>query len=211
MAYNKQVNPYGVSSSELVWKGFADGGRHGNPATPKAPESSFLSDVAKLGISAVLDESNGYFSPSATKKVVGGDMMQGAKTAQDALMQAAIKPGATEADQLQLKRDSDFLKAHQGRVAASKDYNKTIYDKAWYQFGDVADPRTQVLARNVDNKYTDTSSLQQPSIFDSTFSKKYYEDGKKMFGTAKKSLSEGYNETKSDASNWLDKHNFWRD
>ena len=238
------------------WKDVGDvkagGGVIGTPGALSPPKPELLSDVAKLGISAVLDENNGYLKPTATKKVVGRDAYDAAGKASGALQTAGRSGGFeaplisglsplvaeegsqasllaeqnagmfgesqadmlnaqmrgmndyeyTDADRAQLKRDYDYLAKHRANIAASKDYGKTIYTKGPFQFGDVADPRTQVLARNVDNKYTDTTSLQQPSIFEA------YGTGLSRIGNK---MSGEYDKAKSDASNWLDKHNFWRD
>ena len=48
MAYNKQVNPYGVSSSELGWKGFADGGKHGNPGAVQVKDNPYAKYTAQM-------------------------------------------------------------------------------------------------------------------------------------------------------------------
>ena len=48
MAYNKQVNPYGVSSSELGWKGFADGGKHGNPGAVQVKDNPYAKYTAQI-------------------------------------------------------------------------------------------------------------------------------------------------------------------
>ena len=48
MAYNKQVNPYGVASSELGWKGFADGGKHGNPGAVQVKDNPYAKFAAQM-------------------------------------------------------------------------------------------------------------------------------------------------------------------
>ena len=48
MGYNKQVNPYGVASSELGWKGFADGGKHGNPGAVQVKDNPYAKFAAQM-------------------------------------------------------------------------------------------------------------------------------------------------------------------
>ncbi len=48
MPYNKQVNPYGIASSELDWKGFADGGSNTNPGTPTVNDPWWTKGAAAL-------------------------------------------------------------------------------------------------------------------------------------------------------------------
>ena len=76
MAYNKQVNPYGVSSSELGWKGFADGGKHSNPGAVQVKDAWWEGDAFKEGIAAVGGKLFDHLStPEETGKFVGGDLI----------------------------------------------------------------------------------------------------------------------------------------
>jgi len=184
------------------WKEGQMGKGNTNPGAvgynPK--ENTLLDKAGLLGLSAVIDGSGSYFSPSSTKQTVGGETMQGTSDAMTALKNAAVSPGATEADQIQLKRDFDHLASYQGDVKSSKDYGKLIYNKGDLQFGDA--PKGGILANDVDNKYTDTSGLKARSIFD---------DAGNSLSRIGDDIGSKYGEVKSDASNWLDKHNFWRD
>jgi hypothetical protein len=48
MPYNKQANPYGIASSELGWKGFADGGRMGNPGAVQVKDNPYAKFAANM-------------------------------------------------------------------------------------------------------------------------------------------------------------------
>jgi len=48
MAYNKQVNPYGIASSELGWSGFADGGRISSPGATQVKDNPYAAYAAKM-------------------------------------------------------------------------------------------------------------------------------------------------------------------
>ena len=110
MAYNKQVNPYGVSSSELVWKGFADGGKHGNPSAPAVKEPWWKEYAAK-GIIATSGKLFDHLTiPTATNEVVGGALTKDANTAFDTY-------GASLGDQ-------SFIEDRMKRTGETEDQSK---------------------------------------------------------------------------------------
>jgi hypothetical protein len=253
MVYNKQVNPYGIASSELGWRGFADGGRHGNPGALAPPKNTLLSDAALLGMSAALDGSGEWFGPSATGEKVGEKAMAGNKLARDALVDARDTGGFTApapsginpllgeegsqasllaeqnegmfgtslsdmlneqdrnddysydysaADKAQLARDYAQLQAHQAKIAASKDYNKDIYHKGTFEFGDA--PKGGVLFKDLDNKYTNKEVMSKTfdkPFWEDTYHQKYIDDGKSLFRDTKKKRSKDYNE----AGSWFNR------
>jgi hypothetical protein len=83
MSYNKQVNPYGIASSELGWRGFADGGRMSNPGAVAIKEPWWKEYAAK-GIVATSGKLFDHLTlPTATDEVVGGAITKDANTAFD--------------------------------------------------------------------------------------------------------------------------------
>jgi hypothetical protein len=210
MPYNKQANPYGIASSELGWKGFADGGRMGNPGALAPPKNTLLSDAALLGMSAALDGSGDWFGPSATDKLVGGDAMKGVDTAITDVTTAAKAEGVTEDQQELFKNQYDTLIKLKGDIAGSKDYNKPIYHKGTFEFGDA--PKGGVLFKDLDNKYTNKEVMSKTfdkPFWKDTYTQKYIDDGKSFFGDTKKKLSNKYSKVKNEAGDWLDTWDFW--
>ncbi len=82
MAYNRQANPWGGSSSELGWRGFADGSKHGNPAALAPPSSD---PYTKLAIKAITDIGGAawdeYTAPVNAGQSMWGDELKGFDTA----------------------------------------------------------------------------------------------------------------------------------
>jgi hypothetical protein len=106
MAYNKQANPWGGSTSELGWRGFADGSKHGNPAALAPPSSD---PYTKLAIKAITDIGGAawdeYTAPVNAGQSMWGDELKGFDTA----IAAQKTPEAIEGAQM-AKRN--FIRAH---------------------------------------------------------------------------------------------------
>jgi len=116
MAYNKQANPWGVSSSELGWKGFADGARHGNPAAIAPPSSDAYT---KLAMKAITDIGGAAWD-EYTAPVNGGQSMWGDELGKfDTAIAAQKTPEAIEGAQM-AKRN--FMRSHPG--AGKEIYNR---------------------------------------------------------------------------------------
>jgi len=106
MPYNKQVNPWGGSSSELGWRGFADGARHSNPAAIAPPSND---PYTKLAIKAITDIGGAawdeYTAPENTGETMWGDELGRFDTAI-----AAQKTPETIAAAQMAKRN--FMRSH---------------------------------------------------------------------------------------------------
>jgi len=106
MPYNKQTNPYGVASSELGWRGFADGGRMSNPGAIAPPKDDIYK---KLAVKAITDIGgaawNEYTSPVNEGQTMWGDELSRFDTA----IAAQKTPEAIEGAE---RAKRDFISSH---------------------------------------------------------------------------------------------------
>jgi len=106
MPYNKQTNPYGIASSELGWRGFADGGRMGNPTALAPPKDDIYK---KLAVKAITDIGgaawNEYTSPVNEGQTMWGDELSRFDTA----IAAQKTPEAIEGAE---RAKRDFISSH---------------------------------------------------------------------------------------------------
>ncbi len=106
MPYNKQVNPYGIASSELGWRGFADGGKHGNPAAIAPPSSD---PYTKLAIKAITDIGGAAWDEYTAPENAGQSMWGDELSKFDTAIAAQKTPETIEAAQM-AKRN--FIRSH---------------------------------------------------------------------------------------------------
>jgi len=142
MAYNKQVNPYGIASSELDWAGFADGGRITPPGAIAPPQPELLSELAVLGMSAALEGDGDLFGPSATGKIVGGDAMTGVDKAMLDVANAANVKDITSEDKALLSTQMDRLT----KLKASEAKEKAFWEAQANPAGNYYEGDTRVGA-----------------------------------------------------------------
>lgn len=116
MAYNKQQNPWGVSSSELGWKGFADGGRISTPAAIATPSEN---PYTKLALKAITDIGGAAWD-EYTAPVSKGDVMWGDELSRfDTAIAAQKTPEAIEGAK---RAKRDFIRSHPN--AGKEIYNR---------------------------------------------------------------------------------------
>ena len=116
MPYNKQVNPYGIASSELGWKGFADGGKMGNPAALAPPSTDIY---RKLAIKAITDIGgsawNEYTSAENQGQTMWGDELRAFDTAANAEVKGLDGKMRSKNDQeleAAQRAKRDFISSH---------------------------------------------------------------------------------------------------
>lgn len=126
MAYNKQVNPYGIASSELGWRGFADGGKHGNPAAIAPPKDDIYKKLAMKALTDIGGAAwNEYTAPVNTGQSMWGDELAGFDTAIDAKVTgkdgALRDKNAVELEAAE-RAKADFIRSHPN--AGKEIYNR---------------------------------------------------------------------------------------
>jgi len=156
MAYNQQINPWGGATSELGWRGFADGGRISSPGAIAPPKPTLLSDAALLGMSAVLEGDGDLFGPSATGKIVGGDAWKAVSSSMDTLRNRANDATLSKEDRLLAMKAYGAASDEKIRIKQSPGFGKSIYTKDTFEFGDA--PKDGILSEDVDNRYMSDDS-----------------------------------------------------
>ena len=150
MAYNKQVNPYGVSSSELGWRGFADGGKHGNPAAVKVADNPYTKFALAAGTNIAMAAASEAAIPEykgideRTGKAVYENNWWNKNVSQHGLQDGSIFEGDVTAahdrldwksKQLALNLRAADEKTSNAAIIAKRAQNKVIADEAALQAG----------------------------------------------------------------------------
>ena len=158
MAYNKQVNPYGIASSELGWSGFADGGRISSPGATQVKDP-WWAEYAAAGSAAVGGKLFDYITePTITKDVIGGDLVKRSNSAFDTYSDYLSKDKGKQAGQ-----DWMMRKDEEGNLI---NFGKTKDEANAWALGElesISSKRSKLdEAYKADNKYFGDTIVTSP-------------------------------------------------
>jgi len=132
MAYNKQVNPYGIASSELGWRGFADGGKHGNPAAIAPPKDTTLAEAAIKGAGVLWDE----YEPMKAKKLgtFGADATSDISSEMEEMYKIGSNLEIDSEERDAARQSYSMLSSQLNRIKSNPNYGKDVYNEKWYNW-----------------------------------------------------------------------------